>query len=97
MGLFTMAFIEDTNSFLEHFSVDVFFDGKRYKGIFEQPDEIIADGLVMTTDYQLTVKTSDLGSLIFDNVVEINKEKYKVRNARKTDDGTFCLVSLMKV
>ena len=31
MGLFTMAFIEDTNSFLEHFSVDVFFDGKRYK------------------------------------------------------------------
>ena len=97
MGLFIMTFSEDTNSFFEHFSVDVFFDGETYKGILEQPDEIIADGLVMTTDYQLTAKTSDLGSLVFDNIVVINKEKYKVRNARKTDDGTFCLVSLMKV
>ena len=97
MGLFIMTFSEDTNSFFEHFSVDVFFDGETYKGILEQPDEIIADGLVMTTDYLLTAKTSDLGSLIFENVVEINNEKYKVRNTRKTNDGIFSLISLMKV
>tara|TARA_B100001989_G_C24317471_1_gene353519 strand:+ start:75 stop:368 length:294 start_codon:yes stop_codon:yes gene_type:complete len=97
MGLFIMTFSEDTNLFFEHFSVDVIFNSITYKGILEQPDEIIADGLVMTTDYQLTAKTLDLGGLIFDNIVEINNEKYKVRNSRKIDDGTFCLVSLMKV
>ena len=50
----------------------------------------------MTTDYQLTAKTSELGSLVFDDIVKINSEKYKVRSARKIDDGKFCLVSLNK-
>ena len=58
---------------------------------------MIADGLVVSTDYQLTAKTSDLGSLVFDATVTVNSVNYKVRNVKKVDDGTLCIVSLMKV
>ncbi len=92
-----MAFKEDLDTFFGDFSEDVFYDGITYKGILEQPDEIVADDRVLTTDYQLTVKTTDLGSLAYDTQLEVSDVKYKVRSARKIDDGTLSIVSLMKV
>ena len=61
-----MAFKEDIDTFFGDFSESVFYDNATYKGILEQPDEIVADDRVLTTDYQLTVKTTDLGSLAYD-------------------------------
>ena len=92
-----MAFTEDLDVFLSDFGQAVIRDGVPYKGILEQPDEIVADGLVMTTDYELTGKTSELGSLIFDDIISVDGDNYKVRQARKIDDGKFCTVSLNKV
>mgnify|MGYP003108692940 FL=1 len=91
-----MAFTEDLDIFLADFGDEVVYKGVIYKGILEQPDEIVADGLVMTTDYELTAKTSELGGLVFDNIIQINGDDYKVRSARKIDDGSFCLVALNK-
>ena len=51
----------------------------------------------MTTDYQLTGKTSDLGAILFDSSLTVNSVSYKVRSVRKIDDGSLCIVSLMKV
>ena len=92
-----MAFTEDIDTFFRDFSEDVFYDNAIYKGILEQPDEIVADDRVLTTDYQLTVKTSDLGSLEYNTQLEVSDVKYKVRSARKIDDGTLSVISLMKV
>jgi len=97
MGLFLMAFTEDINTFFVDFAEDVIYETIRYKGILEQPDELIADGIVMTTDYELTVKSSELGNLDFDTVIEVSNVKYKVRNVRKIDDGTLSKISLTKV
>ena len=97
MGLFLMAFTEDINTFFVDFAEDVIYETIRYKGILEQPDELIADGIVMTTDYELTVRSSELGNLDFDTVIEISNVKYKVRNVRKIDDGTLSKISLTKV
>ena len=72
------------------------YDGTNYKGILEQPDEVIADGVVLTTDYQLTAKNSDLGELAFESALTVNAIKYTVRSVRKVDDGIFCILSLMK-
>tara|TARA_B100000902_G_scaffold158373_1_gene154374 strand:+ start:88 stop:366 length:279 start_codon:yes stop_codon:yes gene_type:complete len=91
-----MAFIENIDVFLDDFSDTVVYDGTNYKGILEQPDEIIADGVVLTTDYQLTAKNSDLGALQFESALTVNSIKYTVRSVRKVDDGTFCILSLMK-
>ena len=71
-----MAFIEDIDVFLDDFSDTVVYDGTNYKGILEQPDEVIADGVVLTTDYQLTAKNSDLGELAFESALTVNAIKY---------------------
>ena len=41
-----MAFTEDINTFFGDFSENVFYDNETYKGILEQPDEIVADDRV---------------------------------------------------
>jgi multidrug efflux pump subunit AcrA (membrane-fusion protein) len=92
-----MAFTEDLNTYFADFTDTVVHSSTTYKGILDQPDEMIADGLVVTTDYQLTAKTSDLGALVFDATVTVNSVDYKVRNVKKIDDGTLCIVFLMKV
>ena len=97
MGLFLMAFTEDLDTFFVDFSNNVEYNGVDYKGILEQPDELVADGIVMTTDYELTVKTSDLGDLNFETEIHVDKIKYKVRSVRKIDDGTLSKISLTKV
>tara|TARA_R100000655_G_scaffold47446_1_gene84580 strand:- start:1249 stop:1542 length:294 start_codon:yes stop_codon:yes gene_type:complete len=97
MGLFLMAFTEDLDTFFVDFSNNVEYKGVYYKGILEQPDELVADGIVMTTDYELTVKTSNLGNLDFETEIVIDQIKYKVRNVRKIDDGTLSKISLTKV
>ena len=91
-----MAFTEDLDIFLADFGDTVEYLGVNYKGILEQPDEIIADGVVLTTDYELTVKNSDLGTLAFDTEIDVSDVTYKVRNIRKVDDGTLCKISLTK-
>ena len=92
-----MAFTEDLDTFFIDFTDTVFFNGDFFKGILDEPDELVADDRVLTTDYQLTAKSSDLSNLIFDDDVKVNEISYKVRSTRKIDDGTLCIVSLMKV
>ena len=92
-----MAFKEDIDTFFGDFSESVFYDNETYKGILEQPDEIVADDRVLSTDYELTVKTTDLGSITFNTELKVSNVKYKVRSARKIDDGTLCKISLTKV
>ena len=92
-----MAFTEDLDTYFADFSDTVVYSGTTYKGILDQPDEIVADDRVLTTDYQLTGKTSDLGAILFDTTFTVNSVSYKVRSVRKIDDGSLCIVSLMKV
>ena len=92
-----MAFTEDIDTFFGDFSEDVFYNNATYKGILEQPDEIVAVDRVLTTDYELTVKTVDLGSLAYNTEIKVSNVNYKVRSARKIDDGTLSVISLMKV
>ena len=91
-----MAFTEDLDIFFQDFQDKVVQSGSTYKGSLEEPDEVVADGVVMTTDYMLTAKTSDLGTLIFDAALTVNGDAYKVRSTRKIDEGSLCILSLMK-
>ena len=91
-----MAFTEDLDTYFADFSDTVVYNSTTYKGILDQPDEMIADGLVVTTDYQLTAKTSDFGSLIAGASITVDSVAYTVREVRKLDDGTFCEISLQK-
>ena len=92
-----MAFTEDLDTYFADFTDTVVYSGTTYKGILDQPDEIVADDRVLTTDYQLTAKTSDLGSVLYDSTLTVDSVSYKVSSVRKIDDGTLSVISLMKV
>jgi len=91
-----MPFTEDLDTFFIDFKDSVIYDNAEYIAFLDQPDEMIADSVVLTTDYQLTGKTKDFGSILFDEVIQVNDEDYKVRSVRKIDDGSLCIVSLTK-
>ena len=67
MGLFLMAFTEDLDTFFNDFKVNVSYKNVNYTGILDQPDEIVADDRILTTDYELQVKTDELGSVVFND------------------------------
>ena len=92
-----MAFTEDLDTYFADFTDTVVYSGTTYKGILDQPDEIVADDRVLTTDYQLTAKTSDLGAVLYNSTLTVDSVSYKVRSVRKIDDGSLRIVSLMKV
>ncbi len=59
------------------------------------PDEI-NDGLIISTEYRLTVKTSIFDGLSVEETMTVEGDSYVVREVRKTDDGKFMKVSLSK-
>ena len=91
-----MPFTENLDVFFGEFDSTVVSNSTTVKGIMEQPDELIADGVVLPTDYRLTAKTSDLGTLDSDSTLTVDGDAYTVRDVRKIDDGSLCVLSLTK-
>jgi hypothetical protein len=93
-----MAFAEDLSVFLDidEFAVSVVSGSTSGVGILDMPSEIIADGVVLTTDYKLTCESSKFGSLLHSDVVSVDGVNYTVRSANLIDDGSFVELMLMK-
>jgi len=94
-----MAFVEDLSVFLDsdEFAVSVTAGAVPGLGILDMPSEIIADGVVLTTDYKLTCEASKFGDLLHGDAVTVDGTNYTVRNTALIDDGAFCEVMLQKV
>ena len=65
-------------------------------GYFESPNEIIADGVVLTTDYAVVVKTSGFASVARGDTMTVEGVPYTVREPMMLDDGKIMRVMLMK-
>ena len=63
-------------------------------GLLMMPGEIIADGMVMSTDYELTVKTSEFGNLEYGAGIVVDAVPYTVRNVKPIDDGRLSIVQM---
>jgi hypothetical protein len=92
-----MAFTEDLDLFLADFGVPVTSGNVTGIGILDMPSEIVADGVVLTTDYKVTVKTSQFGGLLYGAPVTVNGVNYQVREAMKVDDGSFTDLMLTRL
>lgn len=92
-----MALTEDLSVFLNDFGVSVTAGAVSGVGILDMPGQLIADGMVISTDYTLTTRTIDFGNLIYGASVTVNGSIYTVRDNRLLDDGGFCEISLQKV
>lgn len=91
-----MALLEDATIFLQDFGVTVDSGLVTGLGVLDMPTEVMLNDMVLSTDYTVRVETSKFGSLAYGAPLIVDGEMYSVREVRRVDDGTFCLVSLTK-
>jgi len=91
-----MALTESLDVFLADFGVSVTAGSVSGVGILDMPSQIVADGMVLTTDYVLTCKASDFGGLTYGAAITVNGVAYTVKETRLTDDGAFVEIALSK-
>jgi hypothetical protein len=92
-----MAFTEELDLFLTDFGLPVSAGGMTGVGVLDMPSQVVADGMVLTTDYKLTVKTSAFGGLLYGDGITVDGVNYQVREAMKVDDGKFTELMLTKL
>ena len=94
-----MPFTEDATTqdvYLSDFGVTCIAGSTTGLGVLEQPDQILAGDMIISTEYELFAKTSDFGSLVATDSITVDNVAYTVRDIRKENDGTFCRISLQK-
>ena len=92
-----MAFTEDLSLFLADFGVSVTAGAISGLGILDMPSQVVADGMVLTTDYRVICKTADFGGLKYGDSITVDGVSYQVRENQFIDDGKMCEIYLQKV
>jgi hypothetical protein len=91
-----MAITEDLDIFLADFGVSCTAGAVTANGILDMPSQILSDGMVLSTDYTLTARASNFGSLIRGNAITVDSVAYTVRETMLIDDGKFVQIALQK-
>jgi len=89
-----MALTEDLDIFLADFGVSCTAGSTTANGILDMPSQVISDGMVLTTDYTLTARASNFGSLIRGASITVDGTAYTVRETMLIDDGKFVQIAL---
>ena len=86
--------------------LDIFFDNPfgvsatsgstTAKVLLDEPSQVLAGDMGLSTDFQITAKTSDFGTLLAGADIEVNSVDYTVRETRLIGDGLLCVISLQK-
>lgn len=87
---------DDPEFFLTDFGVSVTAGAVSGFGILDMPGLVVADGMVISTDYTLRCLASEFGNLAYSSGVVVDSVAYTVREVRLLDDGVFCEISLQK-
>ena len=89
-----MAITEDLDGFLADFGVSCTAGAVTAKGILDMPGEVVAGGMVLSTDYSLTARFSNFGTLTSGDSITVDGDAYTVRENRRIGDGKFCEIAL---
>lgn len=91
-----MPLNEDLTVFLNDFGVSCTAGAVTALGILDMPSQVVAGDMVLSTDYTLTAKASDFGSLQYGDSITVSGTSYTVRETRLVDDGAFVEIGLQK-
>ena len=91
-----MAITEDLDIFLADFGVSCTAGAVTALGILDMPGQVISDGMVLTTDYTLTAKATNFGTLIRGDSITVDSVAYTVRETMLIDDGKIVQIALQK-
>lgn len=89
-------FNENPDTFLNDFGLPVVFGSYTVKGVLDAPTEVLSGNMVLSTDYQLTFRTSALPGLAYASAITVGGIPYTVKSVRQVDDGTFSIADLQK-
>lgn len=89
--------LNDLDILFSDFAVDVVWGGSTFKAIFDMPDEVLSGGLVISTEYLIMCKSSDIVGLLDGEVLTVGGVTYEVRQIRQVDDGKISRVLLSKI
>jgi hypothetical protein len=91
-----MAITEDLDIFLADFGASCTAGAVTANGILDMPSQILSDGMVLSTDYTLTARASNFGTLIRGSSITVDGAAYTVRETMLIDDGKFVQIALQK-
>jgi len=91
-----MALTEDLGIFLADFGVSCTAGAVTANGILDMPSQILSDGMVLSTDYTLTAKATNFGTLIRGDSITVDSVAYTVRETMLIDDGKIVQIALQK-
>jgi hypothetical protein len=91
-----MAITEDLDIFLADFGVSCTAGAVTANGILDMPSQILSDGMVLSTDYTLTAKATNFGTLIRGDSITVDSVAYTVRETMLIDDGKIVQIALQK-
>jgi len=91
-----MPITEDLDVYLADFGVSCTAGATTANGILDMPGEVVAGGMVLTTDYSLTTRYSNFGTLNAGDAITVDGDAYTVRENRRIGDGKFIEIALQK-
>ena len=92
-----MSFSDDLTTMLgSPFASSCTAGGTTANGILSEPSQVLMDGMVLFSDYQLRAKKSDFGSLIAGDAITVAGTAYTVRETRVLNDGLEVEIALQK-
>lgn len=92
-----MPLTEDLGVFLDDFGVSCTAGAVTALGILDMPSEVVAGGMVLSTDYTLMARAADFGGLLYGDGITVGGVNYSVREVRQLDDGAFCEIGLQRI
>lgn len=91
-----MALTENLDVFLADFGVTVTSGATSGIGILDMPGELVANGMIISTDYSLRAEASKFGTLAYGASITVGGTAYTIRENRLIEDGVFCEITLQK-
>lgn len=91
-----MAFTENLTLFFADFGVSVVAGAVTGLGLLNMPGELVADGMIITTDYSLRCEASKFSALAYGTAMTVAGIGYTIRENRLIEDGVFCEITLQK-
>ena len=89
-------FEDDISSFFNDFGVTATFGAYTGTVILDKPDEIVAGGMVSSTEFTMKYRSTLFPGLTYKSSIEVDGVDYTVRSVHKQDDGNISIAYLSK-